>query len=85
MGRHPTGKRIVGPWNHANGLVSVESDIKSGTGLDVTPYDPQPGTETTSPTDSTSVGEYTGPAGKKQAALHDKAIANAVKSATVDV
>jgi Mn-containing catalase len=78
-------KDFVGPWNHANGLVSVDSEIKGGTGLDVTPYDPQPGTETMSPIDSTPVGEYTGAAGKKQAALHDKAIVNAVREATVEV
>jgi len=40
-------------------LVAVESEIKGGSGLDVTPYDPNPGTEATSPTDSTPVEEFT--------------------------
>jgi Mn-containing catalase len=48
----------VGPWNHGNGLTLVESEQKGGQGLDVTPYDPQPGTEKTSPADSTPVGAY---------------------------
>jgi Mn-containing catalase len=48
----------VGPWNHGNGLTLVESTEKGGQGLDVTPYDPQPGTEKTSPADSTPVGAY---------------------------
>jgi Mn-containing catalase len=73
----------VGPWNHGNGLVPVESEIKGGEGLDVTPYDPQPGTEKTSPADSTPVGEYTNGVGKKQAAMHDKINAKAAKNATV--
>jgi Mn-containing catalase len=50
---------FVGPWNQDNGLVMVESEIKGGEGLDVTPYDPKPGTEETSPIDSTAVGEFT--------------------------
>ena len=74
-----------GPWNSANGLTAVESEIKGGEGLDVTPYDPKPGTETTSPIDSTPVGEYTGEVGRKQAAIHDKANAQAAKNATVEV
>jgi Mn-containing catalase len=74
-----------GPWNSANGLTAIESEIKGGEGLDVTPYDPKPGTETTSPIDSTPVGEYTGGVGRKQAALHDKANAKAAKNATVEV
>jgi Mn-containing catalase len=78
-------KDFHGPWVGANGLVSVDSEIKGGQGLDVAPYDPKPGTETTSPIDSTPVGEYTGAAGKKQAALHDKAFANAAMNATVEV
>jgi manganese catalase len=48
---------FVGPWNHDNGLVMVESEIKGGEGLDVN--DPKPGTEKTSPIDSTPVGEFT--------------------------
>jgi Mn-containing catalase len=78
-------KDFHGPWVGANGLVSVDSEIKGGQGLDVTPYDPQPGTEKTSPIDSTPVGAYTGAAGKKQAALHDKAFENAAMHATVEV
>jgi Mn-containing catalase len=74
-----------GPWNSANGLTAVESEIKGGEGLDVTPYDPNPGTETTSPIDSTPVGEYTGGVGRKQAAIHDKANAQAAKNATIEV
>ena len=46
-----------GPWNSGNGLHTVQSEIKDGEGLDVTPYNPKPGTETTSPVDSTPVGE----------------------------
>jgi Mn-containing catalase len=76
---------FVGPWNHANGLVQVESEIKGGKGLDVTPYTPQPGTEVTSPIDSTPVGQYTNGAGKKQAAIHQKAETQAAKEATVEV
>ena len=76
---------FVGPWNHANGLVPVESEIKGGQGLDVTPYDPKPGTEINSPIDSTPVGEFTNGVGKKQAALHEKAQAMAAKDATVVV
>jgi manganese catalase len=76
---------FVGPWNHSSGLVAVESEIKGGKGLEVTPYDPQPGTEKTSPVDSTPVGEFTNGIGKKQAALHDKANAKAAKEAVVEV
>jgi Mn-containing catalase len=76
---------FVGPWNHANGLIPVESEVKGGEGLDVEPYDPRPGTEKTSPIDSTPVGEFTNGVGKKQAAIHDKAKAGAKKNATVEV
>ena len=76
---------FVGPWNHGNGLVPVESEIKGGEGLDVKPYDPQPGTEKTSSIDSTPVGEYTNGVGKKQAALHEKINAEAAKNAVVEV
>jgi Mn-containing catalase len=48
------------PWNHDSGLHLVNSQIKGGEGLDVTPYDPEPGTEVTSSKDSTPVGEDTG-------------------------
>jgi Mn-containing catalase len=60
-------KDFVGPWNDKNGLALVESEVKGGEGLDVTPYDPQPGTEATSPIDSTPVGEYMDGANKKRA------------------
>jgi Mn-containing catalase len=49
----------VGPWNEGNGLHLVESELKGGEGLDVRPYDPEPGTEVSSPVDSTPVGAYT--------------------------
>jgi Mn-containing catalase len=78
-------KDFAGPWNHSNGLATVESEIKGGKGLDVTPYDPHPGTEMTSPIDSTPVGQYTNGVGQKQANLHEKANAKAAKDATVEV
>jgi len=62
----------VGPWNHGNGLTLVESDQIGGEGLDVTPYDPQPGTEKTSPADSTPVGAYIGRNGQSSSAAHHK-------------
>jgi Mn-containing catalase len=46
------------PWTEENGLHLVRSEIEGGKGLTVTPYDPEPGTEKTSPFDSTPVGEY---------------------------
>lgn len=52
------GKDTVGPWNEGNGLHMVESEMQGGKGLDVKPYDPEPGTETTSPVDSSPVGAY---------------------------
>ena len=67
-------------WPRAGGF-----GLKGGTGLDVTPYDPKPGTEATSPIDSTPVGEFTNGIGAKQAALHDKVNAKAAKAATVEV
>jgi len=60
-------KDIAGPWNEGNGLHLVESEVKDGDGLTVTPYDPEPGTENTSPVDSTPVGEFTNGTGKKSA------------------
>jgi Mn-containing catalase len=63
----------------------VESEIKGGGGLDVTPYDPKPGTEETSPIDSTPVGEFTNGVGAKQAKLHAKANAEAARTAEVEV
>jgi Mn-containing catalase len=73
-----------GPWNSGNGLHTVQSEIKEGEGLDVTPYDPKPGTETTSPIDSTPVGEWTNGVGKKQKALHEAKEKDAAKHATVE-
>ena len=63
----------------------MESEIKGGSGLDVKPFDPKPGTEATSPIDSTPVGEFTNGVGEKQAALHEKANTKAAKAATVEV
>jgi Mn-containing catalase len=58
-GEGPEGATdFVGPWNHGSGLNLVETEEKGGKGLDVTPYDPQPGTEKTSLADSTPVGAY---------------------------
>ena len=56
------------PWSHGSGLQLVQSQITGGEGLDVTPYDPEPGTETTSNKDSSPVGEYTGHAKPKAVA-----------------
>jgi Mn-containing catalase len=52
-------KDVSGPWNESNGLHLVESEVEGGEGLNVEPYDPEPGTEVTSPVDSTPVGAYT--------------------------
>ena len=65
--------QAAAPWNHHSGLQLVNSEIKVGEGLDVTPYDPQPGTEITSPMDSTPVGEDTGHAKLKPPAKKLKA------------
>jgi Mn-containing catalase len=53
------------PRNESHGLTLVESEAKGDEGLDVTPYDPEPGTGKNSPVDSTPVGAYTGGAGKQ--------------------
>jgi Mn-containing catalase len=66
---------IAGPWNAGNGLHLVESELQGGDGLFTEPYDPHPGTETTSPVDSTPVGAYTNGAGKTA----HKAVKRAVK------
>lgn len=58
---------LAGPWNEGSGLHLVNSEVEGGKGLTVTPYDPKPGTETTSPADSTPVGAYTNGAGQKKA------------------
>ena len=51
-------KDATGPWNNSNGLHLVQSEMQGGKGLNVSPYDPQPGTEKTSPVDSKPVGAY---------------------------
>ena len=76
---------FVGPWNHGNGLIPVQSEIKGGNGLDVTPYDPQPGSQQPSPIDSTPVGQFTNGVGEKQAAIHERARLMAEKDATIEV
>jgi Mn-containing catalase len=50
------------PWNHGSGLRLVESYVagRQGENLNVEPYTPEPGTEITSPKDSTPVGAHTG-------------------------
>jgi manganese catalase len=55
----------VGPWNKSNGLRMVESEVIEGPGLDTKPYQPEPGTEVTSPVDSTPVGANVGSARKE--------------------
>lgn len=57
----------IGPWNKGSGLHIVESDLVDAKGekLNTEPYTPEPGTETTSPVDSTPVGENTGKRGTK--------------------
>ena len=70
-----------GPWNESHGLSLVESEIKGGSGLNVAPYDPKPGTEKTSPADSTPVGAYTGGAGKQMKERNDAKKAKAAEGA----
>jgi Mn-containing catalase len=70
-----------GPWNEANGLTLVESEIKGGVGLNVTPYDPEPGTEVTSPVDSTPVGAYKSKEGERIKERNDSKRARAAKEA----
>jgi Mn-containing catalase len=55
-----------GPWNEKNGLHLVDSELMDGDGLTTTPYAPQPGTEITSPVDSTPVGVDIGQRGSGQ-------------------
>jgi len=74
-----------GPWNSGNGLHTVQSEVKGGDGLSVRPYSPEPGTEQTSPIDSTPVGEWTNGAGPKQKALHEAKEGMAAANATVEV
>lgn len=56
---------FTGPWNSGNGLNLVESEMAGGKGLEVNPYEPQPGTEVGSSADSTPAGIYLGGAKKK--------------------
>ena len=70
-----------GPWIDADGLELVESEVKGGEGLDVTPYDPEPGTEKTSPVDSTPVGAYTDGVGKRIKERNESKTARAAKDA----
>ena len=72
-GQGEEGSEYVGPWNHANGLTIVGSEVKGGEGLDTTPYDPKPGTEISSPADSTPVGAYVGAVQQVQEKNHKKA------------
>src|SRR5581483_10528890 len=53
----------MGPWNKGSGLHLVQSDVVDAKGerLNTKPYKPQPGTEVTSPADSTPVGKDVGP------------------------
>jgi Mn-containing catalase len=81
-----------GPWNNAQGLIPVESDMKPadsglepGDRLYVEPYMPEPGTEKTSPFDSTPVGAYTGKAGKKQREANEAKARRAKEDAEVTV
>ena len=66
-GEGEEGTDIKGPWNSGNGLHLVQPKSVSDSGLNTKPYDPQPGTEKTSPVDSTPVGEYVNGARPKQA------------------
>ena len=57
-GEGEQGKDHEGPWNNGHGLHVVRPRAEGGDGLHTVAYDPEPGTETTSPVDSTPVGEY---------------------------
>ena len=55
---------VVGHVDFCSNPLDVRPDhehrpkAEGGSGLNTKPYDPQPGTEKTSPVDSTPVGEY---------------------------
>lgn len=68
-GEGEEGKDYTGPWNEGKGLHLVNSKREGGEGLTTKPYMPQPGTEKTSPVDSTPVGENSGSTKTK---LHTK-------------
>lgn len=72
-GEGEEGKDVQGPWNSGNGLHIVQPKAEGGSGLNTKPYDPEPGTEATSPADSTPVGEYVNGARGKSAKAHGKA------------
>ncbi len=74
-------KDFKAPWNSANGLHPVQFERNGGENLDVRPYPPEPGTEVTSPADSTPVGQWTNGVGEKQLALHEKKAAQQMKEA----
>jgi Mn-containing catalase len=58
-GEGEEGRDMRGPWNNGQqGLHLVEPRSEGGEGLHIEPYDPQPGTETTSTADSAPVGEF---------------------------
>lgn len=57
-GEGEEGRDMEGPWNSGQGLHIVRPKAEGGSGLSSQPYDPQPGTEVTSPADSTPVGAY---------------------------
>ena len=63
-GEGDLGKDYVGPWNEGSGLHIVGPRKDGGEGLNVKPYQPQPGTEKMSPHDSTPVGANLPPRAK---------------------
>jgi Mn-containing catalase len=73
-----------GPWIEANGLTLVNSEIEGGEGLHVSPYDPEPGSESTSPVDSSPVGAYTNGVGERIRRRNDAKQARAERDAQVD-
>jgi Mn-containing catalase len=70
-----------GPWIDVNGLTLVDSEIQGGQGLNVAPYDPEPGTERTSPVDSSPVGAYTNGVGERIKKRNDAKQARAERDA----
>lgn len=64
-GEGEEGKDVEGPWNSGHGLHIVQPKAEGGQGLNTKPYDPHPGTETTSPADSAPVGEFVNGARQK--------------------
>ncbi len=74
-----------GPWNSSHGLRTVSNKADSGEQLDVTPYEPQPGTEIITPCDSTPVGQWTGGVGEKQRKLHEAQQQHAAERAAMPV